>query len=95
MPPGEPHLRSGGNWLAGDDRARLWRDFSRSAFRWEVLPEYRVAAEEGLLEGFRSGQPMPVGFNSAWHESLRSYLRSGKVVQRVRVASTPLTDPLR
>lgn len=63
-----------------------------SAFRLETLPEYRVAGEDGLLERFRAGLPMPDGFNSAWHERLRSYRRSGKAVQRVRIVSRPLTD---
>ncbi|MCE6996982.1 hypothetical protein LZG04_19550 [Saccharothrix sp. S26] len=92
MRPGEPHLRSGGNWLAGDDWARVWREFTTSAFRLETLPEYRVAGENGLLERFRSGLPMPSGFNSAWHERLRSYRSSGRAVQRVRVVTRPPTD---
>lgn len=92
MRPGEPHLRSGENWLVADDWARVWREFTTSAFRLEALPEYRVAGEDGLLERFLSGRPMPVGFNVGWHDSLRSYRRDGKAVQRVRVVSRPLTD---
>ncbi len=47
MRPGEEELRSGGNWLAGEDWTHLWESFQHTAFRLEALPEYRVAAEHG------------------------------------------------
>ncbi len=90
--PGEGQPRSGGNWPAGDAWAEQWRRFSRSAFRLETMPEYRVAAEQGLLERFLAGEPMPTGYNSAWHRRIAEYRSSGKTVQRVRVVVRPLTD---
>lgn len=92
MRPGEEVLRSGGNWLVADSWRQRWQTFRESAFRLETLPEYVVAAERGLLDRFRAGEPMPAGYNSEWHERLRSYRRSGRIVQRVRVVTRPLTD---
>jgi hypothetical protein len=46
--------------------ASQWDTFQRSAFRLETLPEYRVAKEEGLLERYLAGEPMPAGYNERW-----------------------------
>jgi hypothetical protein len=75
--------------------ASQWDTFQRSAFRLETLPEYRVAKEEGLLERYLAGEPMPAGYNERWHRRLRSYFASGRYVQRVRVLTPPLTDYIR
>jgi hypothetical protein len=75
--------------------ASQWDTFQRSAFRLETLPEYRVAKEEGELELYLAGKPMPAGSNGDWHRRLREYFASGRYVQRVRVLSPPLSDYIR
>ena len=92
MRPGEDELRSGGNWLAGEDWTRLWESFQHIAFRLETLPEYRVAAERGRMELFLSGAPKPPGYGEGWHKRLREYRETGKHVRRVRVVGPELTD---
>ena len=89
MPPAERHVPAR---LA---KASQWDTFRRSAFRLETLAEYRVAQEEGELELYLAGKPMPAGSNSDWHRRLRDYFASGRYVQRVRVLTPPLSDYIR
>lgn len=89
MPPAEDRVP------ARLSTAAQWDTFQRSAFRLETLPEYRVAKEEGLLERYLAGEPMPAGYNEGWHRRLRGYFASGRYVQRVRVLTPPLSDYIR
>jgi hypothetical protein len=75
--------------------ASQWHAFQRSAFRLETLPEYRVAREEGELEIYLAGKPMPAGSNDDWHRRFRDYFTSGRYVRRVRVLAPPLSDYIR
>lgn len=92
MRQGEEKLRTGDNWLAGDEWEAQWDSFERSAFRLETLPEYRVESERGRMELFLSGAPKPPGYGAGWHERLREYRADAKSVQRVRIVRQPLTD---
>lgn len=69
-----------------------WGTFERSAFRLETLPEYRMPNEAGLVERYLSGLPIPDNFNAVWHETLKQYAATGRIVQRVRIIRLPLID---
>jgi hypothetical protein len=79
-------------WLVGDEWARYFVDFERSAFRLETLPQYLVTAEETDYRSFLAGAPMPSDYNSDWHDRLTANRATGRIVQRVRVLRGPLTD---
>lgn len=81
--------------LDGDDWARYFRDFQRSAFRLELLPQYIVAPENESLAAFLAGAPLPVGHNDAWHATIRANAAAGKAMSRVHVLTSPLSHYLR
>lgn len=74
------------------DPANPWRTFRHSAFRLETLPEYRVPHEAGERERYLAGEPIPEGYNAAWHTTIRKNAAAGATMQRVRVVRPPLTD---
>ncbi|MGM1058183.1 DUF6879 family protein [Saccharothrix sp. Mg75] len=86
-------MRSGDQdirWVPDEEWAGLWRAFTASAFRLEVLPSYWTG--DDVVEQCTAGRPMPVGYNAAWHNRLRVHRHAGKAVRRVRLVSDPLTE---
>jgi hypothetical protein len=82
--------------LDGEDWARYFRDFQRSAFRLETLPQYLVEPERESFARFKAtGELPPKGHNEAWHATIRTNLAEGRVMQRVHVLTSPLSDYLR
>jgi hypothetical protein len=74
---------------------RWWlRSFQRSAFRLEALPAYHVPQEaEWFAEWQRSGRlPELTPDNDSWCKLVREAKSAGRLMQRVRVVSSPLTD---
>lgn len=67
----------------------------RSAWRFEAQPTYAMPGEQDDLELWRAGEPMPEGFNSAWHERVSGYVERGVSMGRVRVVRRPITEYLR
>jgi hypothetical protein len=70
----------------------LFGGFSRSAFRMETHQVYAMPTEADELSWFLEGQPLPDGFNSGWHETIRRNLAAGKTMQRLKVVRRPFTD---
>jgi len=84
-----------GERLTGDDFNRLFRYFSKTAFRLEVQPVYTVNDEQESLEEFLAGEPRPVTefpFYAAWLHQIRIATLEGRSVERVRVLEEPPTD---
>lgn len=71
--------------------------FTRSAFRLETLPEYRVNYEEKLIADYLDGKKVSYDSEQArwWTDLVHDRTSSGKSMSRVHVVSEPLTDYLR
>ena len=79
--------------LAGEDFARLFETFERSAFRLETLDVYDVEDEQDEIARFLADDDMgPEWADNPW---VRSMTDKGKAVSRVHVLRSPLTDYLR
>jgi len=76
------------------DLAALFRNFRRSAFRLETLERYTVPQEAEWFATWRRTGRLPelTPDNDSWLRMVRDHTRAGRVMQRVRVVSTPLTD---
>lgn len=71
--------------------ADAFNNFSKTAFRLEGLPEYRVKEEaEALAHYDRTGR-LPADFNSEWLDFLQQATSAGKRVERLRLLSEPPT----
>jgi hypothetical protein len=81
-----------------EDLGALFSTFKRSAFRLETLSVYSVD-EDDEREAFRlflGGKPQPSwSRDRGWPKFVSSACAAGKIMQRVRVLSFPLTDYLR
>ncbi|MFD5000969.1 DUF6879 family protein [Streptomyces buecherae] len=78
--------------LDGDAWQAYFRDFQRSAWRFEVQPRYTMPAEAESLARFLRGEPKPENHNAAWHVTVGRAREAGKTIGRVRVVRRPLTD---
>ncbi|WP_327361812.1 DUF6879 family protein [Streptomyces sp. NBC_01296] len=79
--------------LNGEEFARLFETFERTAFRLETLSVYSVEEEREEFERFLAGGDMGPGWgDNPW---VRSMTDKGKEVSRVHVFRSPLTDYLR
>jgi len=76
------------------DLAVLLRNFRHSAFRLETLERYTVPQEAAWFDAWRRTGKLPqlTPENDSWLRMVRDHTRTGRVMQRVRVVSTPLTD---
>jgi len=76
------------------DLAALLQNFRHSAFRLETLERYTVPQEAEWFEQWRRTGRLPelTPENDSWLRMVHDHTRSGRVMQRVRVVSTPLTD---
>jgi hypothetical protein len=76
------------------DLAWWLQNFKRSAFRLETLPVYRVPQEaEWFAEWQRSGKvPKLTPENDSWCKLVSEARSAGRLMQRVRLVTTPLTD---
>ncbi|WP_406200782.1 hypothetical protein OH807_20245 [Kitasatospora sp. NBC_01560] len=79
--------------LSDDAFDQLFQNFHSSAFKMETKDRYDVEDERKELKGFLAGAKMP----DAWADSpwVRSMTGTGKVLQRVHILRSPLTDYLR
>lgn len=78
--------------LTREQLGALFGSFTRSAFRMETHQVYTMPTEADELSGFLAGRPMPDGFNSGWHETIRRNRAAGKTMQRLKVVRRPFTD---
>lgn len=90
--PGEETLRSGGNWLIGDDYYNLVTGFKKSHFRLQVQPVYKVGWEQEDFQQFLKTGRREVNPDSPEFIKHRELRAAGKISQRVYVVTPPLTD---
>ena len=76
------------------DLGALLQNFRRSAFRLETLEHYTVPQEAEWFATWRRTGRLPelTPDNDSWLRMVRDHTSAGRVMQRVRVVSTPLTD---
>jgi hypothetical protein len=76
------------------DLAALFKNFRQSAFRLETLERYTVPQEAEWFEEWKRTGKLPelTPDNDSWLRMVRDHTREGRVMRRVRVVSTPLTD---
>jgi len=69
-------------------------NFTHSAFRLEVLPQYLVDVEAERFQAFREDQPLPPwpAESVAWFEGIAVSTAAGKSWSRVHVVDRPLSD---
>lgn len=70
----------------------------RSAFRLELLPEYRVPEEAEIFAAFRRGEQQPDRLPPAydpWLAMIRERTTAGSVMQRVHLVPDPPSDYVR
>ncbi|GAB3500832.1 DUF6879 family protein [Amycolatopsis cihanbeyliensis] len=78
--------------LSGDEFQRLFTDFEHTAFRLEVRDRYNVDAEDEPFRRFLAGEASDPSWGSGWRENIQRVTADGKLFERVRVKSIPLTD---
>lgn len=71
--------------------------FTKSAFRLETLPEYRVEYEEAMIADYLAGKEVEYENEEVnwWLDLVRDRTTSGMTMSRVHVVNEPLTDYLR
>lgn len=69
-------------------------NFSSTAFRLELLPEYDVPEEKEALAAYRAKRQVNMTFHRPWIDSLKQARLEGKIVQRVRGIPQPMTSYL-
>jgi hypothetical protein len=80
--------------MEAEEFAKLFERFERSAFRVEARDQYDVAEEREELARFLAGKELPPGSpgSRAWLAFITANMSAGRVVERVRIVSEPLTD---
>lgn len=81
--------------LTDAEFADLFRTFTRSAFRCEQQPTYRVPGETDTVGRFLSGDPQdPTELPEFrdWYQTIRDQTAAGRTVERVRIHDDPPTD---
>jgi hypothetical protein len=90
--PGEESLRSGGNWLVGEDYYGLTRNYRDSFFRLQVHPVYKVGWETEEFQRFLETGVRSIDPNDPRLVKMRNRKENGRASQRVYVITPPLTD---
>ncbi|WP_435108672.1 DUF6879 family protein [Nocardiopsis synnemataformans] len=85
-----------GRLLTEDDFVRQFTDFEHSAWKLEVRDRYNVDEEAETIDRFLRtgdlGRERDHALTSSWHRNVTAGVKEGKVWQRVRVVSRPLSD---
>lgn len=79
----------------GDEWARIFRGFERSAFRLETLQSYASPIETEAIEQFRHGHAPPKEWIGEWCSLVSDHVGNGRSMSRVHVVSLPLSEYLR
>ncbi len=66
--------------------------FTKSAFRLEGLPQYRVAEEIDALIYFNKYGKIPDNFGNDWANLVLKNASDGKSMERLRLVSEPLSN---
>jgi hypothetical protein len=72
----------------------LFERFERSAFRIEARDRYDVENERDEFAAFLDGKPLPPrsAESDAWLSLVAAHRAAGRLIERVRIVSQPLTD---
>ena len=65
--------------------------FTRTAFRLEALPQYIVENETADFSNFKDSGRLPDNARSDWARLVKSNIKSGKSMKRLRLLSDELT----
>jgi hypothetical protein len=79
-------------FLDENDLGELLAGFSRSAFRFETREAYNSDIGRQSFRRFLAGEPDDFAWHLSWLEKIRQDRRMGKLWQRVRIVSVPLSD---
>ncbi|WP_232376735.1 DUF6879 family protein [Amycolatopsis aidingensis] len=79
-------------YLSADEFQRLFTDFEHTAFRLEVRDRYNVDEEAESVRRFLADNPDGRVWKRSWLDNIRKVTAAGKLFERVRVVSLPLTD---
>lgn len=77
------------------DFSALFNTFTTSAFRLEILPEYRDPSESKTFQSFKDGKFNAGAANEEWCQLVANSKRLGKRISRVRILPSELTSYLR
>ncbi len=77
--------------LSENELGGLLRGFSTSAFRFEIRDRYNSEVGREPFRKFLVGEPDDYEWHRQWMEMIRQDRASGKVWQRVRIVSVPLS----
>jgi hypothetical protein len=79
------------------DLSELLSSFRHSAFRLETLSKYTMDEEAELFAAFLRGEPLPewTPDNNPWLRMVADHRAAGRIVHRVHLVSSPLSDYLR
>lgn len=78
--------------LLDKDFGKLFDRFGHSAFRLETLDHYSVPDEADEYRRFISGEWLPKSTGEEWCQLVGENVQLGRVMERVRVISNPLTS---
>ncbi|TDD62435.1 DUF6879 family protein [Actinomadura rubrisoli] len=76
-----------------EEFGKLFETFQRSAFRLETLAKYTVPEEADAFRDFLAGRSKPDNWGA--NDWARGIVASGRIMQRVHVVRSPLSDYLR
>lgn len=79
----------------GEDFGRLFREFERTAWRWECQGTYREPSEVEPWQLWRDGLPDDFEWMQGWLTDIRAATSQGRTFERVRMLTDPLTEYLR
>jgi hypothetical protein len=78
--------------LTEPELGELLRGFRVSAFRFETRDRYNSDVGREAFRKFLAGEPDDYAWHRSWVEMLRQDTAQGKLWQRVRIVSIPLSD---
>jgi hypothetical protein len=81
-------------WLDPDQFGDAVMDYQHTAFRWECQGTYREPSENGPIQAWREGRIDEAYSHRPWLDEMRHNRAQGRLWQRVRMLTEPLTEYL-
>jgi hypothetical protein len=81
--------------LSGEDFRRMFETFQQSAFRLQLLPEYKVEEEHADYTAFLAGEPLPDRAGHPWLEKIARHVALGRTWTKIHLLPPTLTPYLR
>ena len=81
--------------LTNDEFARQLRDYTSTAYRFELQPFYTVDGEQASFQRFLEGRPvspLDVAEDRAWLDMVKAHVAKGRRMERVRIHQDPPTE---